>query len=92
MNSLSHKAGHSYDADPDLLLPREAAQLLAVMLRQSSVCQCSREDLAEKLSDTRRAVDRLLRFLTAIGFLSKERSFGAAPNVYCLHLPPLERR
>jgi hypothetical protein len=38
-----------------------------------------------------RIVERLLRFLTEIGFLSKERGFTVA-NTYHLHLPPRRQR
>jgi hypothetical protein len=83
------------DADPEMLLPPEAARLLEVMFRQSSVCQRRLADLATEVNNTPRGVDRLLRFLTSIGFLSKERRLGAeehrrgaVANVYRLHLPP----
>jgi hypothetical protein len=64
-----------------------AVQLLTVMFRRSRVCRRSLVDLVAEVNYTLMAADRLLRFLTAIGFLSKERRFGAVPNTYRLHLP-----
>jgi hypothetical protein len=79
----------AYNAtDPEGLLPPDAARLLAVMFRRSSVCQRSQDDLAAEGFD-RRAIPHLLRALVEAGFLSKERRFGkGAINVYHLHLPP----
>jgi hypothetical protein len=74
-------------ADPEML-PPEAVQLLTVMFRRSRVCQRSLVDLAAEVSDPPRAVDRLLRFLTAIGFLSTEHSPRRIASTYRLHLPP----
>jgi hypothetical protein len=90
----------AYNAtDPDMLLPLEAARLLAVMFRRSSVCQRTVASLAAETSDTIRIVARLLRMLVEAGFLSKERRLGArehrlgaVANVYRLHLPRLVRR
>ena len=83
----------AYNAtDPDMLLPPEAVQLLTVMFRGSRVCQRSLVDLAAEVRDTPRAVDRLLRILTAIGFLSTEHSARRVASTYRLHLPPLARR
>jgi hypothetical protein len=83
----------AYNAtDPEALLPPDAAHLLAVMFRRSSVCQRSQDDLAAEGFD-RRAIPHLLRALVEAGFLSKERRFGkGAINVYYLHLPPRRRR
>jgi hypothetical protein len=75
-------------ANPDMLLPPQAARRRADMFGWSSVCQRSLADLAAGASDTLIAVDRLLRFLTATGFLTKEQSPGWVPNVYRLNLPP----
>ena len=76
----------AYNAtDPEALLPPDAARLLAVMFRRSSVCQRSQDDLAAEGFD-RRAIPHLLRALVEAGFLSKERRFGKG-NVYHLHLP-----
>ena len=78
--------------DPEALLPPDAARLLAVMFRRSSVCQRSQDDLAAEGFD-RRAIPHLMRALIEAGFLSKERRFGkGAINVYHLHLPPQRRR
>jgi hypothetical protein len=79
----------AYNAtDPEALLPPDAARLLAVMFRRSSVCQRSQDDLAAEGFD-RRAIPHLLHALVEAGFLSRERRFGkGATNVYRLHLPP----
>jgi hypothetical protein len=77
----------AYNAtDPDMLLPPEAARLLTIMFRRSSVCQRRLDDLAAEGFD-RRTLPRLLRALGDAGFLSKERGHGV-PNTYQLHLPP----
>ena len=83
----------AYNAtDPEALLPPDAARLLAVMFRRSSVCHRSQDDLAAEGFD-RRAIPHLMRALIEAGFLSKERRFGkGAINVYHLHLPPQRRR
>jgi hypothetical protein len=83
----------AYNAtDPEALLPPDAARLLAVMFRRSSVCQRSQDDLAADGFD-RKALPHLLRALIEAGFLSRERRFGkGAINVYRLHLPPPVRR
>jgi hypothetical protein len=73
-------------ADPDMLLPPEAAHLLTVMFRRSSVCQRRLDDLAAEGFD-RRTLPRLLRALGDAGFLSKERGHGV-PNTYRLTWPP----
>ena len=51
------------DADPEILLPPDAARLLSVMFRRSSVCQRSEAHLAAEASETMRLVKRLLRIL-----------------------------
>jgi hypothetical protein len=83
----------AYNAtDPEALLPPEAARLLAVMFRRSSMCQRGVADLAAEGFD-RRILPRLLRALGEAGLLSKERRFGqGTANIYRLHLPPLVRR
>jgi hypothetical protein len=82
----------AYNAtDPNPLLPPEAARLLAVMFRRSSVCQRRLEDLAADGFD-RRVLPHLLRALHEAGFLSKERhGGGGAINIYHLHLPPQDQ-
>ena len=55
------------DADPETLLPPDAARLLSVMFRRSSVCL--RTHLAAEASETMRLVKRLLRILLEVGFL-----------------------
>jgi hypothetical protein len=76
------------DADPETLLPPDAARLLSVMFRRSSVCQRSVAHLAAEASETMRLVKRLLRILLAAGFLSKPPRSGRDPDIYRLHLPP----
>ena len=69
-------------------LPPAAGRLLAVMFRQSSMCQRSLDALAAE-GFSRRSLPRLLRALVEAGFLSKERGHEpSAANVYHLHLPP----
>jgi hypothetical protein len=78
-------AAHNRNTDQRTLLPPEAVRLLAVMFRQSSVCQRSQNDLAAEGFNLR----PLLRALIAAGFLSRERGSGpGASTVYRLHLPP----
>jgi hypothetical protein len=79
------------DADPETLLPPDAARLLSVMFRRSSVCQRSVADLAAEASDTMRLVKRLLRILLEAGFLSKPPRSGRDPDIYRLQLPPVRR-
>jgi hypothetical protein len=82
----------AYNAtDPDMLLPPEAARLLAVMFRRSSVCQRSRADLMAE-GFRRPILERLLLLLVEAGFLSKEPVASIrAPSTYRLHLPPRGR-
>jgi hypothetical protein len=81
----------AYNAtDPDMLLPPEAARLLTIMFRRSSVCQRRLDDLAAEGFD-RRTLPPLLRALGDAGFLSKERGHGV-PNTYRLTLPPRRQR
>jgi hypothetical protein len=75
------------DAAQALLLPPEAARLLAAMFSRHSVCQRSLQDLAGEGFDER-ALRRLLRGLIEAGFLSKEPPSGRIPTTYRLHLPP----
>ena len=78
-------AAHNRNTDQRTLVPPEAVRLLAVMFRQSSVCQRSQNDLAAEGFNLR----PLLRALIAAGFLSRERGPGrGASTVYRLHLPP----
>jgi hypothetical protein len=79
------------DADPDMLLPLEAVQLLTAMFPRGDVCQHSLAHLTAALGDRMKRVTRLLRLLMEAGFLSKEESLGRVANVYRLHLPPVRR-
>ena len=83
-------AAHN-DTDPEALLPPAAARLLLTMFPRREVCQRSLDDLARAGFD-RRDVLRLLHALIEAGFLSKDRGRGrSAPNIYRLHLPPVQR-
>jgi hypothetical protein len=73
-------------AEGGTLLPPEAARLLSVMFRRSSVCQRRYEDLVAEGFD-RTTLPRLLRALIDAGFLSREQP-GGVPTIYRLHLPP----
>ena len=73
-----------------VLLPPEAARLLAVMFRRSSVWQGSLGDLAAHGFDARTA-RLLLRALIAAGFLSLDTAGRALDGTYHLHLPPQRR-
>jgi hypothetical protein len=74
-----------------LLLTPDAARLLTVMFRRTSVCRRSLDALAAE-GFSRRALPRLLQALIEAGFLSKEPQPGqGTPNIYYLHLPPLVR-
>jgi hypothetical protein len=78
-------AAHNRNTDQRTLLPPEAVRLLAVMFRQSSVCQRSQDDLAAEGFNLR----PLLRALIAARFLSRAPGPGrGASTVYRLHLPP----
>ena len=80
-------AAHNRSTDPrTLLLPPEAVRLLAVMFRQSSVCQRKIDSLMEEGFSHRR-LRRLLEMLAEAGFLSEKRG-GGVPTTYHLHLPP----
>ena len=82
----------AYDqANPRAPLGPIAARLLITMFPRRDVCQRSLDDLARAGFD-RRDVLRLLHALIEAGFLSKDRGRGrSAPNIYRLHLPPVQR-
>ena len=83
-------AAHN-DTDPEELLPPSATRLLTAMFPRGDVCQRSLDDLARAGFD-RRGVVRLLHALVEAGLLSKDRGLGLrAPNIYRLHLPPVQR-
>ena len=77
----------AYDRDhPDAPLPRNAAQLLAVMFPSEDVCQRSQGAIvAEGFSRDR--LPAMLRRLVEAGFLSRHR-VPRVPDTYRLHLPP----
>ena len=81
----------AYNAtDPEMLLPPEAARLLAVMFRRSSMCQRRLEDLAAE-GFAGRTLPRLLRTLIEAGFLSKDDGRGGVITTYHLHRPTRRR-
>ena len=80
-------AAHN-SADRETLLPPSAARLLTVMFPEDNVCQRRLLELEAEGFDGR-TLRRLLRALVDAGFLSTERPWGAVPNTYRLHLPPV---
>ena len=72
-----------------LLLPSDAARLLAVMFPRRSICQGRFEDLVAAGID-RGTLRKLLRGLVDAGFLSTTGEQGMPPT-YRLHLPPVRR-
>ena len=82
-------AAHN-SADRETLLPPSAARLLTVMFSEGNVCQRRLRELEAEGFDGR-ILRRLLRALVGAGFLSTERNWGAVPNTYRLHLPPVRR-
>ena len=80
----------AYDsANPKVRLPRNAAQLLAAMFPSEDVCQRSLQAIAEE-GFGRKALPGALRRLVEAGFLSRQPGSGVVPNVYRLHLPPVQ--
>jgi hypothetical protein len=78
----------AYDRDhPDAPLPRNATQLLAVMLPSEDVCQRSQEAIAAE-GFSRDRLPAMLRRLVEAGFLSRHR-VPRVPDTYRLHLPPV---
>jgi hypothetical protein len=76
----------AYDsANPKARLPRNTAQLLAVMFPSEDVCQRSQEAIAAE-GFSRDRLPALLRRLVEVGFLSRHRVAGV-PDTYRLHLP-----
>ena len=77
----------AYDRDhPDPPLPRNAAQLLAVMFPSEDVCQRSQGAIAAE-GFSRDRVPAMLRRLVEAGFLSRHR-VPRMPDTYRLLLPP----
>jgi hypothetical protein len=68
-------------------LTPNATRLLTEMFAEADVC---RRNLDSLVSDGlgRETLLRLLRRLSAAGFLTKTRGVGRSPNTYRLHLPP----
>jgi len=80
----------AYDsANPQARLPRYAARLLAAMFASEDVCQRSLEDIAAE-GFARSRLPVLLRCLVEVGLLSRERGSARAPDIYRLHLPPVQ--
>ena len=65
-------------ADPEALLPPDAARLLAVMFR-GAACANAAWTTWWRRGSTEGAIPRLLRALVEAGFLSKERRSARAP-------------
>ena len=77
----------TYDREhPDAPLPRNAAQLLAVMFPSENVCQRSQGAIAAE-GFSRDRLPAMLRRLVEAGFLSRHR-VPRVPDTYRLHLPP----
>ena len=76
----------AYDnANPSAQLPRNAAQLLAVVFPSEDVCQRSQEAIAAE-GFSRDRLPAMLRRLVEAGFLSRHR-VAQVPDTYRLHLP-----
>ena len=80
-------AAYNDDDRQRLLLPPEAARLLATMFPRVTVYRGTVARLVEEGSN-RRTVIRLLDGLVEAGFLSKEAGRPGVSGVYHLHLPP----
>ncbi len=77
----------AYDsANPKARLPRNAAQLLAVMFPSEDVCHRSLQALAEEGFD-RKTLPSVLRRLVEAGFPPRQPGSGTVPDAYRLHLP-----
>ena len=80
-------AAHNRDDREKLLLPPDAARLLALMFPRGTVYRRSvRSLVAEGLDQT--TLRRLLEGLIEAGFLSKEPGRRGVVGTYRLHLPP----
>jgi hypothetical protein len=84
-------AAHNRDDRQKLLLPPDAARLLALMFPRGTVCRRSVPSLAAEGFD-RRTLPHLLESLIDVGFLSKEPGRRGFIGTYYLHLPPRRRR
>jgi len=81
----------AYDrANPKARLPRTAALLLAAMFPSEDVCQKSQDDIAAE-GFSRDSMPGFLRRLEKAGFLTRQRESGPEPDLFRLHLPPLQR-
>ena len=86
-------AAHNRTAPVRLLLPPEAARLLAVLFPQDDACQRSVRSLRAEGFDSKAVVIRLLRVLTRAGFVSRAHpGRQGVVATYRLHLPPLPLR
>jgi hypothetical protein len=84
-------AAHNRDDRAMMLLPPDAARLLALMFPRGTVCRRSVPSLAAEGFD-RRTLPRLLGSLIDTGFLSKEIGPRGVVGTYHLHLRPRRRR
>ena len=81
-------AAHNRTAPTRLLLPPEAARLLAVLFPQDDACQRSVRSLRAE-GFNKAVVTRLLRVLTRAGFVSRAHpGRQGVVATYRLHLPP----
>ena len=83
-------AAHNGATDGGVLLPTEAARLLAAMFPRRSLWQGSVVDLVARGFD-RRIVRLLLRALIDVGFLSMDQDGRDMRGTFHLYLPPQRR-
>jgi DNA-binding MarR family transcriptional regulator len=72
-------------------LPRNAARLLAAMFPTEDVCRRSLDDIATTGAFNRKTLSATLKRLVEAGFLSRETGAGSTPDIYELHLPPVQQ-
>jgi hypothetical protein len=80
-------AHNGNDTDRGILLPPEAARLLAALFPRTPVFRGTRGSILAKGFDAR-TVRLLLRSLVATGFLTKDTGRQGHISTYRLHLPP----
>ena len=81
---------HNRDDRERLLLPPDAARLLAIMFPTDTVYRRSVASLQAE-GFTKRTLARLLKRLIDTGFLSKEPGQQGVISTYHLRLPPVRR-
>jgi hypothetical protein len=80
-------AAYNRDDRELLLLPPDAARLLALMFPRGTVCRRSIVSLVQEDFD-KGTLRKLLNSLSVAGFVSKEMSRRGIVVTYRLHLPP----